>query len=130
MAPDRPWLHDREHEDAALAALKERRALDRAPPRSVNPSMNTDSRRKASADFHAKRKAAGWKKVTVWLPPEALAQLAKLKAAHGSNDGAVQALLNAKPPAADPFEPVRVQAEMSAELGRPPPKPGALLKKR
>lgn len=62
--------------------------------------MNTEPRRKASADYHAKRKAAGWKKVTVWLPPEALARLAELKAVHGSNDAAAQAWLGSKPEAA------------------------------
>ncbi len=58
--------------------------------------MNTDSRRKASADFHAKRKAEGWRKATHWLSPEAQAALEKLKAGGKSADTALnEALVSA-----------------------------------
>lgn len=61
--------------------------------------MNTDSRRKASADFHAKRKADGWKKSTHWLSPEAQAALEKLKAGGKSADTALnEALISAASP--------------------------------
>lgn len=50
--------------------------------------MNTDSRRKASATYHAKRKAGGLKKVTLWLSPEARFKLDALKAVAGSKDRA------------------------------------------
>lgn len=104
--------------------------------------MNTDTRRKASATYHAKRREAGWKKVTVWLPPEGLEQLAKLKAAHGSNDAAVQALLKSEPVQAAPksdatkpsVKPKKAASEApvadDVQLGPVRPKPGAMLKKR
>jgi hypothetical protein len=60
-------------------------ATSRARP-DMPASMNTDSRRKASAEFHAKRKADGWKKVTVWLDPEALFKVDALRKAAGSAD--------------------------------------------
>lgn len=50
--------------------------------------MNTDARRKASAAYHAKRTAAGLRKVTLWLSPEAREALDALKAEHGSKDAA------------------------------------------
>lgn len=50
--------------------------------------MNTDARRKASATYHAKRKAEGQRKVTLWLSPEAMAALEGAKAVHGSKDAA------------------------------------------
>lgn len=49
-------------------------------------SMNTDARRKASAAYHAKRKASGLQKVTLWLSPEARDALDALKTEHGSKD--------------------------------------------
>jgi hypothetical protein len=48
--------------------------------------MNTDARRKASAAYHAKRKAAGLQKVTLWLSPEARDVLTNLTATFGSKD--------------------------------------------
>jgi hypothetical protein len=48
--------------------------------------MNTDARRKASATYHAKRRAAGLVKVTLWLSPEAVARLDARKADFGSKD--------------------------------------------
>ena len=59
-------------------------------------SMNTAARRKASADFHAKRKAEGWRKVTVWLSPEALKGLEKIKRLvnpPASTDDAIRGVL-------------------------------------
>lgn len=50
--------------------------------------MNTDSARRASRTYHAKREAAGLKKVTLWLSPEAREALERLKAEHGSKDAA------------------------------------------
>jgi hypothetical protein len=50
------------------------------------PTMNTDARRKASAAYHAKRKAAGLQKVTLWLSPEARDVLTNLTATFGSKD--------------------------------------------
>lgn len=55
--------------------------------------MNTDARRKASAAFHAKRKAAGLRKVTLWLSPEAREALEVLKVEHGSKDAAADAAI-------------------------------------
>lgn len=57
--------------------------------------MNTDSRRKASAAYHAKREAAGLKKVTLWLSPEAREALERLKLSHGSKDAAAEAAIRA-----------------------------------
>lgn len=52
--------------------------------------MNTESRRKASAAYHAKREAEGLKKVTLWLGPEAREKLEQLKAEAGSKDKAAE----------------------------------------
>lgn len=43
----------------------------------------------ASQKFHAKRRDAGWKKVTVWLGPVSLVQLEMLRAECGSLDKAI-----------------------------------------
>lgn len=50
--------------------------------------MSTEAQRRASAAYHAKREAAGLRKVTLWLSPEARAKLDKMKDAHGSKDAA------------------------------------------
>jgi hypothetical protein len=42
---------------------------------------------------NAARMAAGWRKVTLFLDPEALAGLDALKRAHGSKDAGARALL-------------------------------------
>lgn len=55
--------------------------------------MNTESRRRASAAYHAKREAAGLKKVTLWLSPAAREALDTMKAAHGSKDAAAEAAI-------------------------------------
>lgn len=55
--------------------------------------MNTESRRRASATYHAKREAAGLKKVTLWLSPEARATLDALKKIHGSKDAVADAAI-------------------------------------
>jgi hypothetical protein len=57
--------------------------------------MNTDSRRRASAAYHAKREAAGLKKVTLWLSPEARDALDAMKDNHGSKDAAADAAIRA-----------------------------------
>lgn len=65
-------------------------------------SMNTDARRRASASYHAKREAAGLKKVTLWLSPEARDALDAMKDIHGSKDAAAEAAILAQrksPPA-------------------------------
>lgn len=87
--------------------------------------MNTDARRKASAAYHAKRKAEGLKKVTLWLSPEASAALESAKAIHGSKDAAADYAIKllrgdapdaAKPEAkakAEPFK-TRLKGEWKA----------------
>lgn len=57
--------------------------------------MNTDARRKASAAYHAKREAAGLRKVTLWLSPEARAILDHAKADAGSKDAAADEAIRA-----------------------------------
>lgn len=52
--------------------------------------MSTEARRKANAAYHAKREAAGLKKVTLWLSPEARFKLDALKKAAGSKDKAAE----------------------------------------
>lgn len=70
------------------AAARQIAAMAQAPKVS-----QTDARRAASAAYHAKRTAAGMKKVTVWLSPEALTKLDQLKETHGSKDKAVETLI-------------------------------------
>lgn len=69
--------------------------------------MNTDSRRKASATYHAKREAEGLKKVTLWLSPEARDKLDALKADAGSKDKAAELAIMAygQKPALKPVKP-------------------------
>lgn len=55
--------------------------------------MNTESRRKASAAYHAKREAAGLKKVTLWLSPEARDKLEAVREQYGSKDAAAEAAI-------------------------------------
>lgn len=55
--------------------------------------MNTESRRRASAAYHAKREAIGLKKVTLWLSPEARERLEELRAEYGSKDAAADAAI-------------------------------------
>ena len=55
--------------------------------------MNTESRRKASAAYHAKREAAGLKKVTLWLSPAARGALEAMREEHGSKDAAAEAAI-------------------------------------
>lgn len=57
--------------------------------------MNTESRRRASAAFHAKREAMGIKKVTLWLDEEARGALADAAQDYGSKDAAAQAAIKA-----------------------------------
>lgn len=57
--------------------------------------MNTDSRRRASAAFHAKREEMGLKKVTLWLDEEARGVLADAAQDYGSKDAAAQAAIKA-----------------------------------
>jgi hypothetical protein len=44
----------------------------------------------------AKRKADGWRKVTVWLPPDAVARLDRLAEWHGGIGAAIEAALSTK----------------------------------
>lgn len=60
--------------------------------------MNTESRRRASAAYHAKREAAGLKKVTLWLSPAARQALEDAKLDYGSKDAAAEAAILALTP--------------------------------
>lgn len=55
--------------------------------------MSTEAQRRASAAYHAKREAAGLKKVTLWLSPEAREKLDALKETYGSKDAAADAAI-------------------------------------
>ena len=55
--------------------------------------MNTANRRAASATYFKKREAAGLKRATFWLTPEAREALDRLAKAHGSKDAAVVAAI-------------------------------------
>lgn len=57
--------------------------------------MNTEARRKASAAYHAKRTAEGWRKVTIWLHDDTRAELAEIAKAMGcSKDDVVNSAIN------------------------------------
>lgn len=106
-----------------------------------------EAARKASAAFHAKRKADGWRKITVWLSPSAAARLDALKDAHGyATDEAIRRLLNCSAADAPPPEvtarrkvSAAIQAALPSTGGRLPqtlpvgpvtPAPGSRLKNR
>lgn len=56
-------------------------------------SMQSDAARRASRAYHAKREAAGLKKVTLWLSPEAREVLEDAKSDYGSKDAAADAAI-------------------------------------
>lgn len=56
--------------------------------------MTTDAQRKASATFHAKRSAEGWRKVTLWMHPDTVAELGRLGLLYGSKERAVAVCLS------------------------------------
>jgi hypothetical protein len=55
--------------------------------------MASEKQREHIRNYEAQRKAKGWAKVTIWLSPEAVAALEKLKGVHGSKDAAINAEL-------------------------------------
>lgn len=55
--------------------------------------MNTESRRKASTAYHAKRTADGLKKVTLWLSEAARDRLDLKREEYGSKDAAAEAAI-------------------------------------
>lgn len=59
--------------------------------------MNTESRRRASAAYHAKREASGLKKVTLWLSEPARERLEALREEYGSKDAAAETAIMALP---------------------------------
>ena len=56
--------------------------------------MNTDARRRASAAFHAKREAEGYRKVTVWMAPDTREELDRLAKVYGSREKAIASAIN------------------------------------
>ena len=62
----------------------------------------TDAKREGNARHLEELKAKGWKKVTVWLSPDAQATVADLKVAHGSFNGGLEALNRGTPQSAKP----------------------------
>lgn len=59
----------------------------------LQSGVGLEARRKAVRTYHAKREAAGLKKVTLWLSPEARDALDALKGVHGSKDAAAEAAI-------------------------------------
>lgn len=78
--------------------------------------MNTESRRAAAAKYADKRIADGWAKITVWLSPEALKQVAVLTAMHGSRDAGLNAALTC-----EPQQPHRPPEKTAAQPPKPSP---------
>lgn len=92
--------------------------------------MNTDARRKASADYHAKLKDEGHKKVTVFLSPEALAALDKLAVGETSRAQAINAALISAAERLAPERPAKPSeiAEGRRASSKPPKTPEKLPK--
>lgn len=88
--------------------------------------MNTDAQRRASAAFHAKREAEGYRKVTVWMAPETRADLDRLAKVYGSREKALAMCLANH--SAEPVKPVTEKPEPRMTL--PKSAPGSRLKKR
>lgn len=89
--------------------------------------MNTDARRKAAAAFQAKRAAEGWRKVTIAMHPDTLAELDVLAKIYGSKAEAVAKAINhhrsAKVIA-------RAEAAAAPKMSAPKAPYGSRLKKR
>ena len=62
------------------------------------PNSNTPASRAAriaaTRRQEAKRKAEGWRKVTVWLPPDAVDELDRLAELRGGIGAAIEAALS------------------------------------
>lgn len=58
-----------------------------------NTEQSRACRLAATRRQEAKRKADGWRKVTVWLPPDAVARLDRLAEWHGGIGAAIEAAL-------------------------------------
>lgn len=58
-----------------------------------NTERSMAARLAATRRQEAKRKAAGWRKVTVWLPPDAVARLDTLTKKHNGMGAAIEAAL-------------------------------------
>lgn len=63
-------------------------------PNSTTPASRA-ARLTATRRQEAKRKEEGWRKVTVWLPPDAVARLDRLAEWHGGIGAAIEAALKA-----------------------------------
>ena len=89
--------------------------------------MNTDARRKASAAFHAKRTAEGYRKVTLWLHDDTREELARIaKASDCSKDRAAEMAINhylAKPPQKAQEAPKATK--VAPKPSKPAPEPAA-----
>lgn len=78
---------------AALGAEVAPPELEPHLPRKIVDEAGLEARRKSVRAYHAKREAAGLKKVTLWLSPEARAALETMKATYGSKDAAAEAAI-------------------------------------
>lgn len=92
--------------------------------------MNTETRRRASAAYHAKRTAEGKRKVTIWLSEVDRVKLDAFRGMLGSKDAVISAALAAyHGPAAVVVAKAPVKAVQRAE--KPPAVAyGSRLKKR
>ena len=61
-------------------------------PNSTTPASRA-ARLAATRRQEAKRKEEGWRKVTVWLPPDAVARLDTLAIRHNGMGAAIEAAL-------------------------------------
>ena len=62
-------------------------------PRKIVDGVGLEARRQSSRAYHAKREAAGLKKVTLWLSPEARSVLDAKRTEYGSKDAAAEAAI-------------------------------------
>lgn len=70
--------------------------------------MSRTPQQNASAAFHERRKAAGWRKVTVWLDADTMIRLDELRDQEGSLDKAVAYAVR--------MSPTQAQVEEAYEL--------------
>ena len=67
-------------------------ATSRSVKNSTTPASRA-ARLAATRRQEAKRKEEGWRKVTVWLPPDAVTRLDRLAEWHGGIGAAIEAAL-------------------------------------
>lgn len=82
--------------------------------------MNTEARRRASANLHQKRVEEGWRKVTFWLRPETVQKAESLREKVGSVEVVVnRAVMELEIDKPKPAKPTKVEPVTAPSVSVP-----------